>query len=234
MNVTKFEDVVTLDRKEIHQYLSNLTKPYVNKVFKVVQLGASVGGTPDPARGDWCPTISDPVWKLLFDNKNWRGYLFEPHIPSFLKCCEFYKHHKDRVSILPCAVSKNLNPFVSFNIRNAATMSSLNSFHRKESEVAGRINDTKLIPNLNINAIILQIQPDWLQIDIEGEDGNVVEEMLKLEDDKLPLILSFEWCLEKPERMKDLCDKLYKRGYSCEFISHWDVIFSKTKNKKNI
>lgn len=231
----RFEDVVMMDRKEIHHHLYNLTQPYSNnRVFKVVQLGASVGGTPDPTVGDWCPTISDPVWKLLTENKNWRGYLFEPHIPSFLKCSEFYKLHKDRISILPCAVSRSREPFVSFHTRVAPAMSSLHTYHRKEGEKAGRIKDTKIIPNLNINAVILQIQPDWLQIDIEGEDGNVVEEMLKLKDEKLPLILSFEWCLEKSERMKDLCDQLYARGYSCKFKSHWDVIFLKTKNKKNI
>jgi len=226
MKADKFLDIPCEDRIIIREKLDNIFSNRSEDCLSVVQLGASVGGTPNPSRGDWCPSISDPVWKFLKGNKKWTGFLFEPHLKSYLICKEFYKDD-DNVLVFPVAVSSRDDLFVDFYERNVCTMSSLHDGTRKEGQFAGAVKSTHRIVNVNINKVISQVKPDWLQIDIEGEDVFAVRSILD-NSNNLPPVLSFEWCLAKEADIQYVYDKALSLGYSLYFKSHWDVIFTKT------
>lgn len=181
-------------------------------MIKIMQIGAADGKI-DAHRG------IDEVYTLLKNTNSNIGVLFEPNPVLYKKLIENYdKEIKEgRVVCYNVAISdcNNLNmPFycVIGDMEQASTCNE--SILTKKNYYDGKTKeyDTIIVSAIDINkAIEYDGMPDYLVIDAEGYDGNILEH-LNLNKYPIPKI-RFEFSHMEEAQLGRVCLKLLKREY---------------------
>lgn len=170
----------------------------------VIQIGAS-DGKYDYHRG------IDEVWDGII-NHGWHGVLIEPNPRHFIELHQTYKEYLDKVKLLNCAISTydGTDTFYDCIIDGNSSL--------KEEIVLKNSKDYKpIIVNCQtINTLLSTTGiPDYLVIDAEGSDGDIIE-MLDFVNFPIPKI-RFEFSHLSMEQLGRICLKLIKLDYN---LSH--------------
>lgn len=201
-----------------------------NERVTVVQIGANDG------------INNDPIHKFIRRDK-WKGILLEPQKYVFDKYLEPLYRNTNGITVLNAALDQvdGFKPIYKLAVSNSRWATGLTSFNRKVLEMAVEsgsvdiqarkegvplpenkddyiseeqvmcISTASLLKQYNIEKI------DWLQIDTEGFDFEVIK-MFRIEETK-PTVISYENMHLSEEEKKNCIDHLTRNGYK---IRHFD------------
>lgn len=166
----------------------------------VIQIGASDG------KYDYHRKI-DEVWDGII-NKGWTGILLEPNPRHFKELQRTYANYLDKVKLLQVAIA----PYCGITTFYDCAIDGNSSL--KEEVVLKNSKDYKSITVccMTINDILnINILPDYLVIDAEGSDGDILEQ-LNLTKYPIPKI-RFEFSHLSMLQLGTVCLKLIKLDY---------------------
>jgi FkbM family methyltransferase len=171
----------------------------------IIQIGACDGKT-DVHRN------IDEIWTGVTQH-GWHGILLEPNPRHFQQLQDTYRNYLSRVELLNIAINKDggTADFYDCAIHGNSSL--------KENIVIKNSNDYKKITvrcitinNLLCGAKIKNGLPNYLVIDAEGSDGDIIED-LDIKRFPIPKI-RFEFAHMEMEQLGRVCLKLIKHDYT--------------------
>lgn len=187
--------------------------------ISLLQIGAGIG----PKGGDY-------AGKMLMQNPEWSGLLIEPSIQNYNLCREAYKG-RENVCILNAACNGSDTPYLAkINLRKNPNLNSFFEHHRIEERDAesAKIIGTQKVISLPISCLIQISNPNWVSVDTEGMDEEIVKSILSM--NQCPKYVSFEHHFISKSNMESIHNSMMVKGYSLSFKSHSDVIYIFQKN----
>jgi len=157
---------------------------------------------------------------FLLEKRGWRGMLVEPNVNLFPSLVS----NRTNSYLLACAVG-NKQEIMTLQTSDCHTLGSLITdkssyqYKRLSAESGGDDKIRKLpVPVLTMEDIlssfydIFNSSPDFLKIDVEGFEMQVVESLFKT--NHRPLVIE----VENNERKGDIADSLLSEGYSLQIV----------------
>lgn len=150
----------------------------------------------------------DFIFEFLLHHPHWQATLIEPLPDVFDKLKENYSGHQNVLSFLNCAVTSKLE---ELNLHVVGKDGKSSSFYPITNKPIKEIIRVKCLPYQFLCAILGLRKVDFVKIDAEGYDEQIVLSILETENEKLlPKIIFWE-SLKK--HSADCEEQLTRKGY---------------------
>lgn len=157
----------------------------------------------------------------IFKDRANKVVVFEPN-PQLSNQLR-YRFNKDNVVIDPRGIS-NCNGVKNFNISSAHTISTLSDDWMINSRFSD-LNPWDLVLEIDVitldDAVDEYGVPDYIKIDIEGYEYEVLTSFSKLLH---KTIISFEWAEEQKLKLTEIINHLYRLGYNKFYRAENDIV----------